>query len=1363
MNVVARISLVLLLGLAVVVGVAVIVLDPARAVELDGTSAITTTSTDTGTTTAAKQPKDKDGVPRVRDDVVATDEDTSTTVPSPGVLGNDGPGKSPLTVTAVDGDTGAVGSDVVLDSGITLRVDADGPTRVDPGPGFQNLAAGRHVTEDVAITVTHASGKRATSTLTIRIDGVNDDPSFDDGDVVEVEVRSDAAPGDLGLALPVTDVDDGDVLTWTIDMAASDGTATVVPNTGVADYLPNPGFSGRDQFVVRVEDGQGGSDTITVVVDVQLAGPVAVDDVLSTDEDTPGVASAPGVLANDLEGLDGPLAVVAVDGSAADVGVPVTLASGATVTVQADGTTTLDPAGALESLAPGGADVANVTVTVANTVAVEDTATLTLEITGVNDEPVIDQGDAVAVDVLTTASPGDLGLTLTATDPDDPDSQAWSIDDAATNGTASVDSVDGTVDYLPDANFEGVDDFVVAVEDQYGGRDTIMVTVTVTPPNSPPVIDQGPTTTVTMSEDGAPTAFDLTLTATDPDLDALSWAITSDPADGTAGIVAPATGTSAVITYTPATDFNGSTTFEVTVSDTVPTTDTITVTVTVEPVNDPPTVTEPGPFDVIGNVGITVPDGPDDLLVGAADAADGTTGLPLSVTPSAGGTTQGGAVSVAADGAFSYRPPAGYSGADAFTYEVCDSGSPGSACTTGTVDLTVSAPIWFVDNSAPAGGTGTLGDPFASTAALAGTTLGDVYLAETGTDYTTGITLGADQTLVGEGATGASLAAVLGRTVPAYSATLPAINGTNPDITPTSGNGITLASGNRVLGVDVEVTGGGAGIRGTAIGTVTIDDVGVVSSAAGPALDLANGGGTIDVGAVSTSARSGPGIVLANVGGTVGIASATIPNPTNAAGNAVQVTGSSAAITIGTATISNTVVGTPTTFDDARGLPTNDGDGDGIFLKGLTGSFTLNGGSITSFGDNAVDIRDSRNVTLSGVTIDGNYAGNSGVQAHVAQDITIVDTTIREIDDVNATPLVTDSGMRLTDVEGTLTIQRSTISLSEGYVLANASSGSANRAVELDNGNGCTHDGDADCTLTVTVTGSTFEDWDFQGLSLRHVGGTMTVSVDGTTADGTNTFRRINGAAVSTGPSRAAASHSHTTSVTSSTFDQVGIAAEVFGSRGGNTTTTMTNNTVTTTTSDALRLVGFNQLGSGPIGTYRATVAGNTITGVAGHLHGSGGGSGVFVAAEDSSVVRAVVQNNTITGHTVAGGNVAEALRTQNQRNGQLDLTFRNNTVSDFPTNFFGAVYVGNDSDSNPADGVTSTCADLGGNSYANAAGSFANTHGFDALGNSVIELPGYTGTTDAALTTYLNGREATTVTPLVFGYQPVNGTCTLP
>jgi hypothetical protein len=116
------------------------------------------------------------------------------------------------------------------------------------------------------------------------------------------------------------------------------------------------------------------------------------------------------------------------------------------------------------------------------------------------------------------------------------------------------------------------------------------------PSYNPPTIDQGNqgnqgnSVSVTMSEDGSPTAFALDLTATNIDNAPLSWSLTSGASHGTA--TASGTGSVPVITYTPEANFNGSDSFTVTVSDDDRGGyDTVTVEVTVEPVNDAPVAT----------------------------------------------------------------------------------------------------------------------------------------------------------------------------------------------------------------------------------------------------------------------------------------------------------------------------------------------------------------------------------------------------------------------------------------------------------------------------------------------------------------------------------------------------------------------------------------------------------------------------------------------------------------------------------------------------------------------------------------------------------------------------------------------------
>ena len=69
-----------------------------------------------------------------------------------------------------------------------------------------------------------------------------------------------------------------------------------------------------------------------------------------------------------------------------------------------------------------------------------------------------------------------------------------------------------------------------------------------------------------MSEDGEPTAFNLTLHATDANVgDTLTWSITTLATNGTAS--ASGTGLSKVIGYAPAGNYNGSDSFVVQVSD----------------------------------------------------------------------------------------------------------------------------------------------------------------------------------------------------------------------------------------------------------------------------------------------------------------------------------------------------------------------------------------------------------------------------------------------------------------------------------------------------------------------------------------------------------------------------------------------------------------------------------------------------------------------------------------------------------------------------------------------------------------------------------------------------------------------------
>lgn len=109
-------------------------------------------------------------------------------------------------------------------------------------------------------------------------------------------------------------------------------------------------------------------------------------------------------------------------------------------------------------------------------------------------------------------------------------------------------------------------------------------------PPFPPVITEGAVVNVTMSKNGFPNKFNLTLNATDGDGDTLTWSISNAASNGTA--TASGTGTSKAIGYTPALNFSGVDSFIVQVADGTGGIDTITINVTVSAGGDFPTFSD---------------------------------------------------------------------------------------------------------------------------------------------------------------------------------------------------------------------------------------------------------------------------------------------------------------------------------------------------------------------------------------------------------------------------------------------------------------------------------------------------------------------------------------------------------------------------------------------------------------------------------------------------------------------------------------------------------------------------------------------------------------------------------------------------
>jgi VCBS repeat-containing protein len=206
---------------------------------------------------------------------------------------------------------------------------------------------------------------------------------------------------------------------------------------------------------------------------------VAYDDAESTDEDTPlTVDAAAGVLANDTDpDTNDTLTVSDVNGNAPST--PIVTVGGGILTVYPNGSYSFDPDGQYEYLAVGEEAVESVTYTVSDGNGGFDTATLTITIDGVNDEPTAED-DAYSAQQNTTLVVDGPGVLANDSDPDASDVLVVdSYDGTSQAGGTVVMNADGSFSYEPAADFAGIDTFTYTISDGNGGYDTATVTVTV--------------------------------------------------------------------------------------------------------------------------------------------------------------------------------------------------------------------------------------------------------------------------------------------------------------------------------------------------------------------------------------------------------------------------------------------------------------------------------------------------------------------------------------------------------------------------------------------------------------------------------------------------------------------------------------------------------------------------------------------------------------------------------------------------------------------------------------------------------------------------------------------------------------------
>ncbi|HEX7317142.1 MAG TPA: Calx-beta domain-containing protein [Pyrinomonadaceae bacterium] len=415
-------------------------------------------------------------------------------------------------------------------------------------------------------------------------------------------------------------------------------------------------------------------------------------------------------------------------------------------------------------------------------------------------------------------------------------------------------------------------------------------------------------------------------------------------------------------------------------------------------------------------------------------------------------------------------------------------------------------------------------------------------------------------------------------------------------ITATSGD-ITTSGGGTASAVFVD---GPAGRTPIDLTFTTVTTAGVGSGSASVSLVDTSGTKFQVTGTTQINTRSGRGVFVDNATtSTVQFATVNIPNPSNAGGNAFQVEDSSSAVTVATVAISDPFITSAQSDGGGDGRPDTDGDGDGIFLRGNSGLFTLNGGTISNPGNDGIDARSSR-IAISGVTItnpgqDVTGATGEGFGGH---------------------------GIFAMDLTGTNTISGTTIS---GFNVANRDG-----LLQTSNTG----------TMTLTITGTTFQNSTGNaGISALSTGtANVTLTVGGASSGATNcTFSNISASAI---VASAATTGTLNTTIQNSTFQNAPTNGKT-NLTGGTTQTAVgsfniLNNTFTnifrtaSTGEGAISLTGGNTGGSN---TFAVNITGNTMNGIG--ANSTACGAGATFCAGPLFAILVFVDGNTDTNGTI--------------------------------------------------------------------------------------------------------------------------------
>jgi VCBS repeat-containing protein len=361
--------------------------------------------------------------------------------------------------------------------------------------------------------------------------------------------------------LPAASDVEGDTITYGLTTPASHGTVSIATDGSFA-YTPVADYFGSDSFAFTVSDGNGGSNTYAVSIDITPVNdaPSGTDGTVSVNEDSTylfqpgdfGFSDSHDSPADNL--LNVLITTLPTAGTLEYQGTPVTAGQAIAATDIVNGKLRFVPVADANGtgyasftfqdqdsggIIDGGVDIDPVA------------RTLTINVTPVNDAPIASNDSAsgnedTAITGSVLANDSDIDSpTLTAT-----------LASGPANGSLILNA-DGSFSYTPFANWNGTDSFTYTANDGALTSNVATVTLTVNPVNDVPAASG-----TTIAVNGNTTYTGSLPAAVDADGDAVSYSLAAQGANGTATVNPDGT-----FNYTPNAGFSGSDSFVFAIND----------------------------------------------------------------------------------------------------------------------------------------------------------------------------------------------------------------------------------------------------------------------------------------------------------------------------------------------------------------------------------------------------------------------------------------------------------------------------------------------------------------------------------------------------------------------------------------------------------------------------------------------------------------------------------------------------------------------------------------------------------------------------------------------------------------------------